>query len=137
MLKQDRMPTLARILAVRSTLVAAAVTLLLVAFFFAKYMLDTPNLRRATLEEEVSTILAALRNGEDPSRLYEFQHYPDAYGFRVFDRRLVKTRRLIATANPELFPSLAQLTDDPNHAGRARDQRGLRPPAGSERSTGR
>ncbi|MDR3533195.1 MAG: HAMP domain-containing sensor histidine kinase [Rhodopila sp.] len=117
MLTQDRMPTLSRILAVRSTWVAAAVTLLLVVFFFAKYMLDTPNLRRATLEDEISTILASLRNGEDPSRLYEFRHYPGAYGFRVFDRRLPQTRRLIATANPELFPSLAQLTDEANRNG--------------------
>ncbi len=117
MKKQKRMPTLTRILALRSTLVATAVTLLLVVFFFAKYMLDIPNLRRATLEVEISTILTALRDGQDPSQLDEFRLYPAAYGFRVFDRRLPQTRRLIATANPELFPALEQLTDEANRDG--------------------
>lgn len=106
------MPTLTRILAVRTALVAVCVSLLLAAFVFARYMLDTPNLRRATLELDVSGILTALRNGADPSRLYPYRQYPKAYGFRVFDRRLPQTRKLIAAANPELFPALRQLSPE-------------------------
>jgi hypothetical protein len=106
------MPTLTRILAVRTALVATAVSLLLVAFFFAKYMLDTPNLRRATLEFETRAILAAFRNGQDPSRLPQYRHYQDAYGFRVFDRRQPQTRKLIAEANPQLFAALPELASE-------------------------
>ncbi|HME27370.1 MAG TPA: HAMP domain-containing protein, partial [Acetobacteraceae bacterium] len=106
------MPTLTRILAVRTALVAACVSLLLTAFVFARYTLDTPNLRRATLQLEVSNILTALRDGADPSRLYPYRQYPNAYGFRVFDRRLPQTRKLIAAANPELFPVLRQLAPE-------------------------
>lgn len=106
------MPTLTRVLAVRTALVALAVTLLLAAFFFAKYTLDTPNLRRATLEMEVRGILAALHDGQDPSRLHQYRSYPNAYGFRVFDRRMPQTRRLIAAANAELFPPLRTLAPD-------------------------
>jgi signal transduction histidine kinase len=106
------MPTLTRILAVRMALVTACVSLLLTAFVFARYTLDTPNLRRATLQHDVSNILTALRNGADPSRLYPYHQYPDAYGFRVFDRRLPQTRKLIAAANPELFPVLRQLAPE-------------------------
>jgi signal transduction histidine kinase len=85
------------------------VSLLLVTFFFAKYMLDTPNLRRATLELETRAILTAFRNGQDPSRLAQYRHYPNAYGFRVFDRRQPQTRKLIAEANPQLFAALPEL----------------------------
>lgn len=53
------MPTLTRILAVRTVLVAVGVSLLLTAFVFARYTLDTPNLRRATLELDVQKSFAS------------------------------------------------------------------------------
>lgn len=113
MLKRDGMPTLTRILAVRTALVAASVSLLLVAFFFAKYMLDTPSLRHATLEVEARAILTALRNGQDPSRLPQYRQYPDAYAFRVFDRRQPGIRKLIAETNTQLFSVLPERASEP------------------------
>lgn len=104
-------PTLARILAVRTVLVAAALTLLLFGFFFTKYALDVPNLRRLTLIHDTNMIMMALRSGADPSRFSYYRHYPKSYGFRVFERRLATARRLVAHANSELFPVLSAGSD--------------------------
>jgi hypothetical protein len=51
---------------VRLALVSIAVTLLLFAFFFTKYMIDKSNLRRLTLAAETSAIFTALRHNQDP-----------------------------------------------------------------------
>ncbi len=112
MLRRDSRPTLARILAVRTAMVAVGVSLLLTAFVFGRYTLDTPNLRRTTLQLDVQRILGELRKGADPSHLYPYRQYPRAYGFRVFDRRLPQTRKLIAEANAQLFPALRQLAPE-------------------------
>jgi len=99
-----KLPTLERILAVRVVLIGTAITLLLLAFFFAKYLLDTPPLRRATLQTEVDALVQAVSRGEQPARWAHFRQYPDAYAFRVFERRLPTTRRLVAEANERLLP---------------------------------
>ena len=66
-------------------------------------MLNTPFLRRTTLALDRAAIVEALRNGKNPARFTQYRHYPNAYAFRVYDRRLPQTRRLIAAANQELF----------------------------------
>ncbi len=102
---------LSTILAIRMVAVSAASFALLFLFFFAKYMLDAPALRRATLETDVAEIVQALREGRDPAALPEYVRQPAAYGFRVFDRRRVQDRKLAAQANAQLLPDPAPNQD--------------------------
>jgi len=93
------------LLAVRLALVSVGVTLLLFAFYFTKYVMDKPNLRRLTLAAETNAIFTALRRDEDPAQLAQYKQFPQAYGFRVYDGRAPDTRHLVAQANSELFTS--------------------------------
>jgi signal transduction histidine kinase len=103
-LTKRTMPSLERVLTVRAVLIALAISVLLLAFFFAKYMIDTPHLRRATLQAEVDAIVQALPGGENPARWPQYRDYPNAYAFRVFERRGPPTRQLLASANQALLP---------------------------------
>ena len=93
------------LLAVRLALVSVGVTLLLFAFYFTKYVMDKPNLRRLTLAAETNAIFTALRRDEDPAQLAQYKQFPQAYGFRVYDGRAPDTRHLVAQANSESFTS--------------------------------
>jgi signal transduction histidine kinase len=106
------------LLAVRLALVSVGVTLLLFAFYFTKYVMDKPNLRRLTLAAETNAIFTALRRDEDPERLAQYKQFPQAYGFRVYDGRGLDTRHLVAQANPELFTSFfpTRTGDQTKHA---------------------
>ena len=83
---------LSTILAIRMVAVSAVTFALLFLFFFAKYMLDAPALRRATLKADVAEIVQAMREGRNPASLPEYVRQPPAYGFRVFDHRRLQDR---------------------------------------------
>ena len=102
---------LSMILALRMVAVSAASFALLFLLFFVKYMLDTPALRHATLETDVAEIVQAMGEGRDPATLPEYVRQPPAYGFRVFDRRRLQDRKLVAQANAHLLPDPAPNQD--------------------------
>ncbi len=99
-------PTLTRILALRLVAISLLVTTALLIFFVAKYGLDTPDLRRATLEEEVFDIGDAMRSGENPADWVWYRRYPASYGYRVFDHRTAQDRHVLSSANESLLPPL-------------------------------
>jgi signal transduction histidine kinase len=117
--------SLSSILAVQMMLVAIGVSLTLMIFFGARYMLDIQELRRLTLKAEVHDIAAALRRGEDPSASKLYKDYPQAYGFRVFDHRQAWQRKVISEANADLLPPPEANSGNPNagaaNAGAAQD----------------
>ena len=96
---------LRNLLAMRLLYASVGITLLLFAFYFTKYLIDQPNLRRLTLAAETSAIFDALRNQQDLAELTEYKRFPKAYAFRVYDDRPPDRRRLIAQANANLFKS--------------------------------
>ncbi len=100
--------TLSRLLAVRMILVALGVSFALIALTAARYVLDTPELRRLTLEMQVRHIVEAIRRGDDPTTWEIYKDYPKAYGFRVFDHRQAWQRKVIAETNAELLTSLEE-----------------------------
>jgi signal transduction histidine kinase len=57
----------------------------------------------------VLEIAHALNRGQDPSKLKIYRDYPENYGFRVFDRRNLATRRILASANTRWLPSVQHL----------------------------
>jgi signal transduction histidine kinase len=99
--------TLQRSLAIRVVAVSVSACIALTVFFALRYMLDTPRLRRLTLENEVRTIIEAMVRRDDPARWPQFTDYPENYAFRVYDHRTADRRKLIAEANPSLLPLLA------------------------------
>jgi signal transduction histidine kinase len=99
--------TLARILTLKLVLVTGLVSLLLLIFFFVKYMLDTPALRRGTLAIEEARIVEALSREQDPSHWPLYRAFPKSYAFRVLEERGNESLRLVAEANPELLPTLS------------------------------
>jgi signal transduction histidine kinase len=105
--------SLSRALAIQMTLVALGMSLALVLFFGAHYLLHTQELRRLTLEQEVQDIVTALRLGQDPSARERYRRYPQAYGFRVFDHRQAWQRRVISEANPALLSSVEAASEVP------------------------
>ena len=118
--------TLWGLLVIRLALASVVVTVLLFAFYFTKYLIDTPNLRRLTLEAESRAIINALRHDRDPTKLPPYRAYPQAYGFRVYDGRRPETRRLIAQSNPELFKQFFPKSDDEEHEYRSELSEGVR-----------
>ncbi|MGE5203760.1 MAG: ATP-binding protein [Acidobacteriota bacterium] len=105
---------LSRILAIQMTLVAVGVSLVLLVFYAAHYMLDTQALRRMTLEADVHDIVAALRSGEDPAKWAIYDRFPQAYGFRVFDSKLAGSRKVVVEANAVLIPAPEVGSKNPN-----------------------
>lgn len=111
--------TLAQLLAIKMILVAVGVSFALIALTAAYYMLDTPELRRLTLELQVRHIVDAIRRGDDPATWELYKTYPRSYGFRVFDHRRAWERKLIAEANAGLLASLEVDSGTPgNNAGK-------------------
>jgi len=99
--------TLQQILTIRLLAVAVTACLALTAFFLAHYVLDTPRLRRLTLENEARMIEDMLTRGQDPAAWSGFREYPQNYALRVYDHRTADRRRLVAEVNPRLLPALA------------------------------
>ena len=95
--------TLQRILAVRVLLVSLSACIALAAFTLGSYLLDTPRLRRLTLENETRRIVAALAESRDPQFWPEFRDFPEHYGFRVYDHRAADRRKLVSEANAQLL----------------------------------
>ena len=85
-------------------MVAASLTILLGLLYFVQYWLDTPGLRRATLQAQIADVAAALRPGGDPAGWPGYRRSPASYGFRVFLHRARTSRRLIGGADIELLP---------------------------------
>lgn len=100
---------LSRILAIRMVGAAISISLFLTAVFFIRYIADTPHLREATLDSSVLAIAKALSRGDDPAQLPAYRNYPNAYGFRVFDRRSLASRHILASANIRWLPAVQHL----------------------------
>lgn len=98
--------TMMRLLGLRLAAAALAVSLGLLGFFFVKYMLDTPTLRRTTLDAQVAAIHAALAGGADPAALFPYRLYPNDYGFRVLQQQPNGELRVTQEFNPALLPPL-------------------------------
>jgi signal transduction histidine kinase len=116
MLNRRGARTLSTILAVRMVAVSAAAFACLFGFFFARYMLDTPFLRRATLEAEIDEVAQALFSGGDPATLHQYQLQPPAYAFRAFNLRRAEGRKLVAQVNPQMLPDPAAHMEAPGVA---------------------
>ncbi|MDE2110145.1 MAG: HAMP domain-containing histidine kinase [Alphaproteobacteria bacterium] len=84
--------------------VSLSVSLVLTAAFFIHYLSNTSELHEATLRANALAIAAALIKGRDPAKLALYRNYPQSYGFRVFDRRLLAKRRILASANTRWLP---------------------------------
>ena len=100
---------LSRILALRMVAVAVTVSVLLTFVFFVRYISDIPDLREATLRANVLAIAHALNRGQDPRQINLYKNYPESYGFRVFDRRLLATRHILVSANTRWLPPVQHL----------------------------
>lgn len=98
--------SLSRILAIRMTVVSACVSLVLMLVFFVYYMSNTAQLREATLHANAYAIAETFDKGKDPAALPLYHDYPQSYGFRVFDRRTLATRRILAAANTRWLPAV-------------------------------
>src|SRR5271166_4902981 len=103
---RDTAPSLTRMLAVRLAVTSAIVCAALLVFFFAKYMLNTPALRRATLESDLQEVTDALTRGEDPGAWRLWSRYPEAYGLRILLSPRSKPTVLVER-NATLLPPLA------------------------------
>ena len=101
--------SLSGILAFRMIAVSISLSVLLTLVFFFHYISDTPNLREATLRASVLKIAQTLDKGQDPSKLSLYRGHPQFYGFRVFDRRLLATRHVLASANTHWLPEVQHL----------------------------
>ncbi len=99
------------ILALRMTAVAIAVSVLLLAGYFSEYALNVTFLRQRTLEIDIDRIAVALRAGHDPRHLAPYRNWPQAYGFRVFNRRTTRRRRVVIEKNAALLPPLETLNE--------------------------
>jgi signal transduction histidine kinase len=105
---------LSRILAVQMSVVALGVSLALIVFFGARYMLDSEELHRLMLEAQVHDIVAAFRRGENPADWKLYKDNPTSYGFRVYDHRQAWQRKVIAEVNAALLPSPEGTSPGPN-----------------------
>ncbi len=98
--------SLSRVLAIRMTVVSACVSLLLMLVFLVHYLSNTAQLREATLTANTVAIANVLNKGANPAALPLYRDYPQSYGFRVFDRRLLATRHILASANTRWLPAV-------------------------------
>ncbi|MDE2462154.1 MAG: hypothetical protein KGO02_00355 [Alphaproteobacteria bacterium] len=106
---------LSRILAIRMVAVSLSLSLLLTAAFFIYYLTNTARLREATLRHNVDSIASALNAGINPAMLPIYRDHPGVYGFRVFDRRALATRHILAEAYTRFLPAVQHL--DTTHRG--------------------
>lgn len=91
-------------LAIRMIAASVTVSFLLMLLFAAHYLANTASLRDATLHANVYAIAQALNRGKNPAALALYRDHPDAYGFRVFDRRNLARRRILTAANTRWLP---------------------------------
>jgi hypothetical protein len=112
------------ILALRMVAVSVTVSLLLTSVFF-RYVSDVPDLREATLRANVLAIAKVLNRGQDPSQIDIYKDYPDNYGFRVFDRRLLATRQILASANTRWLPPVQHLKSTKSDPDGDRDKKAV------------
>jgi len=106
MLLKTGQTSLSRILAVRMVVTAALVCLLLTLGFLIHFVSNKPQFREATLNANAATIALTLKSGRDPSKLAPYREHPEAYGFRVFDRRALVSRRVLSSANARWLPPI-------------------------------
>ncbi len=109
-------PSLTRILALRMAAVAVLVSLLLTLFFAARTVTDIAQLRESTLKSSAMDIALALNKGENPAKLRLYRDFPHAYGFPVFDRRLLARRHILAAANTQWLPAVQHVEVDKTKA---------------------
>lgn len=121
MMKEETSMPLSRILALRMVAVSVTVSLLLTFVFFLRYVSDVRDLREATLRANVLTIAKTLNRGQDPSQINLYKDFPDNYGFRVFDRRLLATRHILASANTRWLPPVQRLKSTKSDPDGGRD----------------
>ncbi len=100
---------LSRLLAIRMIAVSLSLSLLLTAGFFIYYLTNTARLREATLHRNIDAIAAALNAGVNPATLPLYRNHPGMYGFRVFDRRALATRHILAEAYTRFLPPVQHL----------------------------
>ncbi len=100
---------LSRILAIRMAAVSLTLSLLLTAGFVIYFVTNTARLREAILRRNVDAIAAALAAGVNPATLPLYRNHPGAYGFRVFDRRALATRHILAQAYTRFLPPVQHL----------------------------
>jgi len=113
---RKRRRTLQRLVIVQVLVVAIGITVLLIGFTLAKYLADTPSLRRATLERDRIAVVDALRRNEDPTRRDHYVRYPQAYGLRIFLADSAGLR-MVSAINPHLFdPASPSLDRSPDHS---------------------
>ncbi len=113
--------SLSRALAIQMSLVAVAVSLALVLFFGAQYLLNTEELRRLTLEQMVQDIIVSMQHGKDPAAARIYRDFPQSYGFRVFDHRQAWQRKVISEANPGLLSAAEAAPETPQMSGSNQD----------------
>jgi signal transduction histidine kinase len=98
---------------------SVSVCLPLTLVFLLQYVSDTSRLHEATLNANAVAIVQAIEAGKNPSNLSLFRDFPTAYGFRVFDHRLLASRRVLASANTRWLPAVqypAATAADPDGA---------------------
>lgn len=100
------LPTLGRLLAIRTLLVAAASMLLLLGFFAVRYLNQREELTQHTLEVASAAIGAAVAEGRDPASWPLYRDYPKSYAFRVFDTSRPLGNQLWMAANAALLPPM-------------------------------
>ena len=106
MLNVQKAPTMSRRLAVRLIITALTVSGALFCFYFAKYMLDVPNIRQSTLRAELAAINAAIARGRDPAAEAPFSSYPANYGFRVLEDLPLGGLKVANEVNSSILPPL-------------------------------
>ena len=106
MLNVGKAPTMSRRLAVHLIITALTVSAALFCFYFAKYMLDVPNIRQSTLRAELAAIHMAMAKGRDPAAEAPFSSYPTNYGFRVLEDVPLGGLRVINEVNSSILPPL-------------------------------
>jgi signal transduction histidine kinase len=98
--------TMSRQLALRLIVTALVITAALFCFFFAKYMLDVPNLRQLTLRAELAAIRESIAQGHDPAAAAQYASYPANYGFRVLAERPAGGLKVVREVNSSVLPPM-------------------------------
>lgn len=96
---------------------SVVVLIVLTFLYFLRDVSDDQRLREETLKASAAAISEALDSGKDPARLPLYRDYPWAYGFRVFDRPVLASRRVLASANTLWLPPIqypASTATDPD-----------------------
>ena len=108
MLTEGGTPPLSRILALRMAATSVAVLLVLTGLYVLRDISDGRHLQEVTLYKNALTIARTLASGRDPAKLPLYRNFPQAYGFRVFDHKVLLTRRVLASANTQWLPPIQQ-----------------------------